>query len=200
MYNLVENFLHLFSEDQKTCENALLEKSTWILNSYFALFTLPIVVNDPAIDYQEFYALMDQALVFKESKDHQYVYYKFYSLSKRINEHQFGVLFDLAKLKENHKEYLALFANFFPCLTKEEIASIKDPFLHDFAMMMEGKEGEFVLILDKNQTFENKYYMPYMKLILINNKDSLTKEESSIIEDINDKLKVEIRSATNGLY
>lgn len=190
MENYKQNFLDLYAENEELVRMAIKEKKDLILNKFVTLISFSYREVDNKKIYDELYALMDSAFIFSYDEKEQFVYKKFLSIDKiKPLSHLFYVELDFRKM--DHNMYCDLLANFYPCLSIEDINSIEDSFLHDLATLMLGDNGEYVLILDESKSFKGRVYLPYI-CKLIGYKDYLNKDEIDMIMDIRDHLNINI--------
>ena len=190
MDKYLKNFFDLYSNDDEVVQKAIFAKKSWILSIFVTPITFSYIEKDNKKIYEELYSLMDQAFLFSFDKEKKYVYKKWLDeVNLKPLHHAFYAELDFNRL--DHDTYCELFANFYPCLNKEDIKSIKDPFLYKLASLMNGKENEYVLLLDYAKSFKGKVYLPYVSK-LIAYKDYLNEEEIDMIIDIKEHLNIDV--------
>lgn len=144
----LENLRNLFSDDDKIMYRALLEKKDWINHSFFVIGSLA--------DNQDIEDIFDQKIRFKklfvnqESLDNNYrVLYLYNEMPEIINDDEFVIKYDFSLLSE--REYKMLFANFYPCLSQEDIAlKEENPSVQMMKNFMRDDLGDKVIIMDNN--------------------------------------------------
>ncbi len=188
MNKYLKNFLDLYSEDDSIVYKAILEKKDWLFKKlYMPCNFLSVRINNENV-YPDLFALMDKTINFEPLalhdsvfEDHEelyiptmnkfnecfrvrYFYDHYFTL---VEPTTFWVEIDFGFLDD--KGYKDLVANFFPCLTKEELeltydfSDIKE--LLKLAMCHE-IEGSYVAILDKNNLINDRFLAPVVRKII----------------------------------
>ena len=213
MNQYLKNLNELYSTDDNVSQKAFFEKSSWIFKKlYVPIYFSKKIENNLEI-YEELYALMDQAVLFKKlelddeifeehldkkdkilenfNKDFSLLY--LYShLTNKVKKGTFFVEYDFTKMSD--KMYKELVANFFPC-----ISSLKDlDLFYDenniidlLKFAMYGEEGKWVLILSKNALLNDRYYLPFAKKIYFNS-SLITKDQEEGLKEISQRCSIPI--------
>ena len=190
MQKSLQNFIDLFSNNDSIVRNALKEKQKWILKTFFTFIDFSSVEKNGKKEYPSIYALMDQALHFELDQKNGFAY-RIFTLKENIKlkEHSFYVGYDFTKM--NHAMYCDFFANFYPCIGKEDAGYFVEEPLKALANRMIGDKKEYVLILPAEKTFDGNVFFPFSCQIIAK-KSFLTEEEIQTICLLAEKLTIEI--------
>ena len=213
MNKYIKNFYDLHSLDKVTSYKAILEKKDWLFQKLYIPYTFDKKEENGKELYEELYALMDQAVLFKKlelddeifeehldkkdkilenfNKDFSLLY--LYShLTNKVKKGTFFVEYDFTKMSD--KMYKELVANFFPC-----ISSLKDlDLFYDenniidlLKFAMYGEEGKWVLIISKNALLNDRYYIKKKKKIYFNS-SLITKDQEEGLKEISQRCSIPI--------
>lgn len=160
----LKNLRNLFSDDDKIMYRALLEKKEWINHSFFVVGSL--------MDNQDIEDIFDRKIRFKkllinqEVNDNYRVLYLYDKRPETINDDEFVIKYDFSLL--NEREYKMLFANFYPCLTQEDIALKEESSLVKIMKtFMRDDLGDKVIIMDNNDLISSCFPCQIISEIVI---------------------------------
>ncbi len=182
----LKNFLELFSDDDKTIYQALLTKKDWLFVPLFLKGDLDQVTDSQGLKhYRMIEALYDEVLPFEKvklPKDLGYSEQQQTKLNESLENYRllfletdkkscsgapFFAEFDFTKIDQ--RGYHSLLANFFPCLSKEELEL--DPLadvsqaVNQLKPLMIGPKGRYVLILESHLLIQDSFYAPVLRKI-----------------------------------
>ena len=128
----LQNYIHLFSEDQATVIKAVKEKKDWILRPLF--LPLDFTQKEDENGKKHFYhleALLDDVICFSSLKSDLQVIQNFrfvkFQTDLMVHSSSFPYAFiqyDFRKIDQ--KGYQELLANYYPCLSLEELEIKED--------------------------------------------------------------------------
>lgn len=198
-YQIVDNLMDLYSNDEEVRLEALLAKKEWILDRFYVPYSLlPLEQDDDGVS--DLHALKNKALPFhkftlkgvmtksllslSERFNQRYRRLKIYESlpNKRSHHHIFYVLVDFRKIDRD--EYKVLLPLFFYCLTKDilEDLTLPNDIRKVIALAIEGKEDEAMQIVDIKHLNKNMLKIDgFMKIYAY---DDMTKDELSTIKDM----------------
>lgn len=205
MNKYIENFYNLHSLNDEIVYKAIKEKKDWLFQKLYIPYTFCKKEENGKEIYEELYALMDQAVIFKDlqlgdelfvehpdkkekiidnfNKDFALLY--LYShLTKSMEKGTFFVEFDFYQMSD--KQYKELVANFFPCIPSQEELDLfyDENSLQDLLKYgMYGENGKWVLIVSRQILINGRYYLPFAKKIYFN-KNLINKEQEEGLQEI----------------
>ena len=170
------NLRELFSEDKKIIYKALLEKKDWINKSFYVVGNLSTNedledIFDNRIRFKRLYInpelkkdIQDEEL--KQVEDFR-VLYLFDNPPEIVSNDQFVIKYDFSYLLD--REYKMLFANFYPCLNKEEILQKEeDRFVQIMKLFMSKDLGDNVILMNNQELTSSCFYCKVIKEIQVN--------------------------------
>ena len=170
------NLRELFSEDKKIIYKALLEKKDWINKSFYVVGNLSTNedledIFDNRIRFKRLYInpelkkdIQDEEL--KQVEDFR-VLYLFDNPPEIISNDEFVIKYDFSYLLD--REYKMLFANFYPCLNKEEILQKEeDRFVQIMKLFMSKDLGDNVILINNQELTSSCFYCKVIKEIQVN--------------------------------
>ena len=160
------NLRELFSEDKKIIYKALLEKKDWINKSFYVVGNLSTNedledIFDNRIRFKRLYInpelkkdIQDEEL--KQVEDFR-VLYLFDNPPEIVSNDEFVIKYDFSYLLD--REYKMLFANFYPCLNKEEILQKEeDRFVQIMKLFMSKDLGDNVILMNNQELTSSCFY------------------------------------------
>ena len=170
------NLRELFSEDKKIIYKALLEKKDWINKSFYVVGNLSTNedledIFDNRIRFKRLYInpelkkdIQDEEL--KQVEDFR-VLYLFDNPPEIVSNDEFVIKYDFSYLLD--REYKMLFANFYPCLNKEEILQKEeDRFVKIMKLFMSKDLGDNVILMNNQELTSSCFYCKVIKEIQVN--------------------------------
>ena len=170
------NLRELFSEDKKIIYKALLEKKDWINKSFYVVGNLSTNedledIFDNRIRFKRLYInpelkkdIQDDEL--KQVEDFR-VLYLFDNPPEIVSNDEFVIKYDFSYLLD--REYKMLFANFYPCLNKEEILQKEeDRFVQIMKLFMSKDLGDNVILINNQELTSSCFYCKVIKEIQVN--------------------------------
>lgn len=170
------NLRELFSEDKKIIYKALLEKKDWINKSFYIVGNLSTNedledIFDNRIRFKRLYInpelkkdIQDEEL--KQVQDFR-VLYLFDNPPEIVSNDEFVIKYDFSYLLD--REYKMLFANFYPCLNKEEILQKEeDRFVQIMKLFMSKDLGDNVILMNNQELTSSCFYCKVIKEIQVN--------------------------------
>lgn len=170
------NLRELFSEDKKIIYKALLEKKDWINKSFYVVGNLSTNedledIFDNRIRFKRLYInpelkknIQDEEL--KQVEDFR-VLYLFDNPPEIVSNDEFVIKYDFSYLLD--REYKMLFANFYPCLNKEEILQKEeDRFVQIMKLFMNKDLGDNVILMNNQELTSSCFYCKVIKEIQVN--------------------------------
>ena len=170
------NLRELFSEDKKIIYKALLEKKDWINKSFYVVGNLSTNedledIFDNRIRFKRLYInpelkkdIQDEEL--KQVEDFR-VLYLFDNPPEIVSNDEFVIKYDFSYLLD--REYKMLFANFYPCLNKEEILQKEeDRFVQIMKLFMSKDLGDNVILMNSQELTSSCFYCKVIKEIHVN--------------------------------
>lgn len=170
------NLRELFSEDKKIIYKALLEKKDWINKSFYVVGNLSTNedledIFDNRIRFKRLYInpelkkdIQDEEL--KQVEDFR-VLYLFDNPPEIVSNDEFVIKYDFSYLLD--REYKILFANFYPCLNKEEILQKEeDRFVQIMKLFMSKDLGDNVILMNNQELTSSCFYCKVIKEIQVN--------------------------------
>ncbi len=170
------NLRELFSEDKKIIYKALLEKKDWINKSFYIVGNLSTNedledIFDNRIRFKRLYInpelkkdIQDKEL--KQVEDFR-VLYLFDNPPEIVSNDEFVIKYDFSYLLD--REYKMLFANFYPCLNKEEILQKEeDRFVQIMKLFMSKDLGDNVILMNNQELTSSCFYCKVIKEIQVN--------------------------------
>ena len=170
------NLRELFSEDKKIIYKALLEKKDWINKSFYIVGNLSTNedledIFDNRIRFKRLYInpelkkdIQDEEL--KQVEDFR-VLYLFDNPPEIVSNDEFVIKYDFSYLLD--REYKMLFANFYPCLNKEEILQKEeDRFVQIMKLFMSKDLGDNVILMNNQELTSSCFYCKVIKEIQVN--------------------------------
>ena len=170
------NLRELFSEDKKIIYKALLEKKDWINKSFYIVGNLSTNedledIFDNRIRFKRLYInpelkkdIQDEEL--KQVEDFR-VLYLFDNPPEIVSNDEFVIKYDFSYLLD--REYKMLFANFYPCLNKEEILQKEeDRFVQIMKLFMNKDLGDNVILMNNQELTSSCFYCKVIKEIQVN--------------------------------
>lgn len=197
-FQIYENFINLFSNDEEIRFNALLGKRDWILNRYYIAFNFANRGSEDS--YSDLECLSRQALPFKHLNQPRLVntslanriakfnkkfrIIKLYdTLPDRPNKDTFFVEVNFKKLDKS--DYKTLVSNFFYCLNKSYL-NIKQFLANDIRSLLLpaliGNDNESVIVLDNKYLEKNIFKIDGMTKIYLY--DDISEKMEDVIEKI----------------
>lgn len=170
------NLRELFSEDKKIIYKALLEKKDWINKSFYVVGNLSTNedledIFDNRIRFKRLYInpelkkdIQDEEL--KQVEDFR-VLYLFDNPPEIVSNDEFVIKYDFSYLLD--REDKMLFANFYPCLNKEEILQKEeDRFVQIMKLFMSKDLGDNVILMNNQELTSSCFYCKVIKEIQVN--------------------------------
>ena len=170
------NLRELFSEDKKIIYKALLEKKDWINKSFYVVGNLSTNedledIFDNRIRFKRLYInpelkkdIQDEEL--KQVEDFR-VLYLFDNPPEIVSNDEFVIKYDFSYLLD--REYKMLFANFYPCLNKEEILQKEeDRFVQIMKLFMSKDLGDNVILMNNQELTSSCFYCKVIKELQVN--------------------------------
>lgn len=170
------NLRELFSEDKKIIYKALLGKKDWINKSFYVVGNLSTNedledIFDNRIRFKRLYInpelkkdIQDEEL--KQVEDFR-VLYLFDNPPEIVSNDEFVIKYDFSYLLD--REYKMLFANFYPCLNKEEILQKEeDRFVQIMKLFMSKDLGDNVILMNNQELTSSCFYCKVIKEIQVN--------------------------------
>ncbi len=205
------NLYKLYSFDDSVSYQAILEKKNWMFQKLYVPISFKAKIVNQKDIYEELYALIDQAFVFKslsyqKSKYGNYDSKKVKKMIDIFNQNYsylyltnvidfdtekdiFYAEIDLSKISQ--ETYKILVANFFPCLKEEELEIKLDltSIVEILKLAMLNEKG-FVFILENDKLLDKKLFLPVIKKL--HYQSNLDQEKVETIEEIARRLNVEV--------
>lgn len=211
MNYFLANLYKLYSPDDSVSYQAILEKKNWMFQKLYVPISFKAKIINQKDIYEELYALIDQAFVFKSLNYQKNKFGNFDSkkIKKMIDvfNQNYSYLYltnmlDFDKEKDifyaeidlsqiGQEVYRILVANFFPCLKEEDLEIKLDltSIVEIIKLAMLNEKG-FVFILENDKLLDKKLFLPVVKKL--HYKSSLEQEKIDTIEEIGRKLNVEV--------
>lgn len=211
MNYFLTNLYKLYSSDDSVSYQAILEKKNWMFQKLYVPISFKSKIVNQKDIYEELYALIDQAFVFKslsyqKSKYGNYDSKKVKKMIDIFNQNYsylyltnvidfdtekdiFYAEIDLSKISQ--ETYKILVANFFPCLKEEELEIKLDltSIVEILKLAMLNEKG-FVFILENDKLLDKKLFLPVIKKL--HYQSNLDQEKVETIEEIARRLNVEV--------
>ncbi len=196
MKKCLKNFKDLFSLDKETIYKALLEKKNLINGIFYADYSFCFHKENDKLIYDDLFSLLNNSLYLKNDKSEVFSYRYFEkNISYVKSEGHFVVKFDFTNLSE--KVYKELFANFFQCISKEEITFFDNEIMDELIKIMISS-SDFVLILEKANLLNGCYYLPNIVKEIIYDKEFIDEEKEETLKEIASSLDIKLREINNG--
>ena len=170
------NLRELFSQDKKIIYKALLEKKDWINKSFYVVGSLSSNedledIFDNRLRFKKLYINpeLKQDIQDEELKQVQEfrVLYLFNNPPEVIANDEFVIKYDFSYLLD--REYKMLFANFYPCLNKDEILQKEeDRFVQIMKLFMSKDLGDNVILMNDQELTSSCFYCKVIKEIQVN--------------------------------
>lgn len=170
------NLRELFSQDKKIIYKALLEKKDWINKSFYVVGSLSTNedledIFDNRLRFKKLYINpeLKQDIRDEELKQVQEfrVLYLFNNPPEVIENDEFVIKYDFSYLLD--REYKMLFANFYPCLNKDEILQKEeDRFVQIMKLFMSKDLGDNVILMNNQELTSSCFYCKVIKEIQVN--------------------------------
>ena len=170
------NLRELFSQDKKNIYKALLEKKDWINKSFYVVGSLSTNedledIFDNRLRFKKLYINpeLKQDIRDEELKQVQEfrVLYLFNNPPEVIANDEFVIKYDFSYLLD--REYKMLFANFYPCLNKDEILQKEeDRFVQIMKLFMSKDLGDNVILMNDQELTSSCFYCKVIKEIQVN--------------------------------
>ena len=170
------NLRELFSQDKKIIYKALLEKKDWINKSFYVVGSLSSNedledIFDNRLRFKKLYINpeLKQDIRDEELKQVQEfrVLYLFNNPPEVIANDEFVIKYDFSYLLD--REYKILFANFYPCLNKDEILQKEeDRFVQIMKLFMSKDLGDNVILMNNQELTSSCFYCKVIKEIQVN--------------------------------
>ncbi len=170
------NLRELFSQDKKIIYKALLEKKDWINKSFYVVGSLSTNedledIFDNRLRFKKLYINpeLKQDIRDEELKQVQEfrVLYLFNNPPEVIANDEFVIKYDFSYLLD--REYKMLFANFYPCLNKDEILQKEeDRFVQIMKLFMSKDLGDSVILMNNQELTSSCFYCKVIKEIQVN--------------------------------
>lgn len=170
------NLRELFSQDKKIIYKALLEKKDWINKSFYVVGSLSTNedledIFDNRLRFKKLYINpeLKQDIRDEELKQVQEfrVLYLFNNPPEVIANDEFVIKYDFSYLLD--REYKMLFANFYPCLNKDEILQKEeDRFVQMMKLFMSKDLGDNVILMNNQELTSSCFYCKVIKEIQVN--------------------------------
>ncbi len=170
------NLRELFSQDKKIIYKALLEKKDWINKSFYVVGSLSTNedledIFDNRLRFKKLYINpeLKQDIRDEELKQVQEfrVLYLFNNPPEVIANDEFVIKYDFSYLLD--REYKMLFANFYPCLNKDEILQKEeDRFVQIMKLFMSKDLGDNVILMNDQELTSSCFYCKVIKEIQVN--------------------------------
>lgn len=189
----LKNFLDLFSEEDPIIYKALLAKKDWLFVPLFLRGDLNQIEDAQGLThYRKIEALLDDVLPFDKpvlpggfqlsddkkkellSAYEAYRVLRFETDKKTLKDAPFFAEYDFTKIDQ--RGYHALLANFFPCLSSEELELRQEDdwtkVANQLKPLMLGPSGQCVLILESHLLIQDAFYAPVLRKIHVNPESS----------------------------
>ena len=170
------NLRELFSKDKKIIYKALLDKKDWINKSFYVVGSLSSNedledIFDNRLRFKKLYINpeLKQDIQDEELKQVQEfrVLYLFNNPPEVIANDEFVIKYDFSYLLD--REYKMLFANFYPCLNKDEILQKEeDRFVQIMKLFMSKDLGDNVILMNNQELTSSCFYCKVIKEIQVN--------------------------------
>ena len=170
------NLRELFSQDKKIIYKALLEKKDWINKSFYVVGSLSTNedledIFDNRLRFKKLFINpeLKQDIRDEELKQVQEfrVLYLFNNPPEVIANDEFVIKYDFSYLLD--REYKMLFANFYPCLNKDEILQKEeDRFVQIMKLFMSKDLGDNVILMNDQELTSSCFYCKVIKEIQVN--------------------------------
>jgi len=194
----LKNLLDLFSDEDPVVYKAVRQKKDWLFVPLFLRGDLVQVKDSQGLlHYRKIEAIYDDVLHFekaaiphelllsnekKKKLNSAYDAYRVLKLetdSNNLKDAPFFAEYDFTKIDQ--RGYHALLANFFPCLSIEELEiSTNDDFslvVNQLKPLMVGPKGQCVLILESHLLIQDAFYAPVLRKIHANPDSSMELKE-----------------------
>ncbi len=183
------NFKNLFSDDKKIVYQAILEKKDWINDVFYSDYSFAKKIENGKEIYEDLFSLLNNSLLLKDDKSENFAYRYFNKTKKYVKkEGHFLVGYDFSKLDiDSYKE---LFANFYPCIKQSDFVEFNDDIQNQLEKIMISDE-DYVLILDKNNLFNNGYPIKVLCKIMYH-KDYINEEKLEALKEIASTFDLEV--------
>ncbi len=194
----LKNLLDLFSDEDPIIYKAVRQKKDWLFVPLFLRGDLEQVKDSQGLlHFRKIEALLDDVLPFEktrlpeeialseEKKKELFSAHEAYRVlrletdSTTLKDAPFYAEYDFTKIDQ--RGYHALLANFFPCLSMEELEITPND---DYSMvvnqlkpLMVGPKGQCVLILESHLLIQDSFYAPVLRKIHANPVSSLELRE-----------------------
>jgi hypothetical protein len=199
----LQNFVDLFSEDDSVVYQALQAKKDWMFRKLYLKVKFS-KSEDAKIPYPEIFATMDHAIHFDKLPGESEVIkkfnesYRYKTLTENIELEKSSFLIELNLYSMDDKAYRDLVANFYPCMSIDELEIVNDGNVMNLLKLpMIGKKGEWVLVISKDQLLNDNYYLPCFKKIIYG-KNCLKEQEMLTVEEICSNLKINMEEINLG--
>jgi hypothetical protein len=193
----------LFSEDDSVVYQALQAKKDWMFRKLYLKVKFS-KSEDAKIPYPEIFATMDHAIHFDKLPGESEVIkkfnesYRYKTLTENIELEKSSFLIELNLYSMDDKAYRDLVANFYPCMSIDELEIVNDGNVMNLLKLpMIGKKGEWVLVISKDQLLNDNYYLPCFKKIIYG-KNCLKEQEMLTVEEICSNLKINMEEINLG--
>ncbi len=194
----LKNLIDLFSDEDPVVYKAVRQKKDWLFVPLFLRGDLEQVKDSQGLlHYRKIEAIYDDVLPFekpllpkelllsdekKKELDSAFEDYRVLKLEtdpNNLKDAPFFAEYDFTKIDQ--RGYHALLANFFPCLSMEELEiSPTDDFslvVNQLKPLMVGPKGQCVLILESHLLIQDSFYAPVLRKIHANPCSSLELRE-----------------------
>ncbi|MCX5775109.1 MAG: hypothetical protein NTV44_01935 [Firmicutes bacterium] len=202
MNKKLQNFMNLFSDDDKVVYQAILAKKDWLFVPLFLPGNTMVYMDERNLrHYRLLEAIYDDVLPFdkilldtkipvksdvklKVESDLK-EYRKLVLMDAIPNDNTpFFAEYDFTKL--NEETYHALVANFYPCLSVRslsiDLSLLETSLIEKLKSVMVGKKGEHVLIVDQSVLLNDSLYAPMLRAIHVRpNADPVLQEELRLL-------------------
>lgn len=195
-YQVIDNLIDLYSDDEELRLEALLAKKEWIIDRFYVPFSIKPAAEG---EYSDLQALKNLSLPFHkmstggvltavekqmaERFNTKFRRLRLYEhLPERTHKHIFYAQVNFHKLDKD--DYKILVPNFYYCLLPSIIASTEFPndIRKVFAYAIAGKDEEAMLLVDDKHLNRNTLKIDGFTKIYVY--DDLTKEEIASIKDV----------------
>lgn len=193
MNKYLDNYYRLFSEDDKEVYKAVLEKKDWVLVPLFLPGDLSITHDEKGQKhFKGIEALFDDVIPFEKLDDDKLDGFRFVKFKKSIkgDKHpHFYIEYDFNKIDQ--KGYQTIVANFYPCMTKEELDIIKESsdIKELLKRFMIGNDNEAVIILHEQNLLNNAFFAPVMRRVIVDKK--APQEVKDVLKELHEEKGVE---------
>jgi hypothetical protein len=194
----LKNLLDLFSDEDPVIYKAIRQKKDWLFVPLFLRGDLDQIKDiQGLLHFRKIEALLDDVLPFEKPRipeeislsnekrkelDSAYEGYRVLRLETDIHtlkDAPFFAEYDFTQIDQ--RGYHALLANFYPCLSAEELEIKPDD---DYSMvvnqlkpLMVGPKGQCILILESHLLIQDSFYAPVLRKIHANPVSSLELRE-----------------------